>query len=458
VPRTTPLLAATLAALLAGCAAVAPADRPGPAADVADAWREALPPADVATGWRGFGDATLGTLVGEALAANPDLRSARAALAQARAQRDATAAAGALQLGSSASAGRNRTNRVDANTLKAGVDASWELDAFGALDRGTAAAEASAEASAASLAATRLSVAGEVAVAYWTWQGTRERLALAQQSVQAQAQTLEIVRWRVAAGLATSLDAEQAQGNLESTRATLPALQKTLQQTEHALAVLTGRAPGAFAARLAAVPPTPAALPTLPAAGLPAEWLRRRPDVRAAEWQATAAWHTLAVREAERRPTFRLSGSLGWQAATWSALGGPASLVAGLAAAVDWPLLDGGAAKARVAVQQAVLDGAEAQYQAAVLAAQQDVEDNLVALSTGRERVARLEAAAAAADTALLLARQRYQAGLVDFTTLLDTQRSALAAQDSLSSARTELALTHVRLAKALGGAWPEPA
>lgn len=459
MPRTNPLLfTAAAVAWLAGCANLAPADRPAPAIDLPAAWREAAPPADLATGWRGFGDATLTALVGEALSANPDLKRAQASLAQARAQRDVTAAAGALQLGSSASAGRNRANRFDSNSFKGGLDASWELDAFGALDRGTAAAEASAQASAATLAATRLSIAGEVAVAYWTWQGTRDRLSLAEQSVAAQQQTLEIVRWRVAAGLASALDAEQAQGNLETTRATLPALKKTLQQTEHALAVLTGRAPGALAQRLAAVPATPAALPALPAAGVPAEWLRRRPDVQAAEWQATAAWHTLAVREAERRPSFRLSGNLGWQAATLSALGGPASLVAGIAAAVDWPLLDGGAGLARMAVQQAALDGAEAQYQAAVLTAQQDVEDNLVALATGRERVARLEAAAASADAALLLARQRYQAGLVDFDTLLDTQRSALSAQDSLSSARTDLALTHVRLAKALGGAWPEAA
>lgn len=444
-------LAFALAITLAGCAAVAPPPAP-PAPAVPGAWQQ--PPAGAA-GWRGFGDPLLDALVDEALAANTDLKGARAALAQARAQRDLVAAGQALQLGSSASAGRSRSGGFTSNSVRLGLDASWEADVFGALGNAGAAAQASAEASAATLDATRLAVAGETALAYLQWQGTREQLAIARDSVAGQAATLEIVQWRVQAGLASALDAEQARGNLEQTRAQLPALEKTLLASEHRLAVLTGRAPTALGARLAAAPATLPALPALPPAGLPADTLRRRPDVRAAERQATAAWYTLAQREAERRPAFRISGNLGWQAATLSALGGPATLLAGIAAAVDWPLLDGGAATARVAAQQAALDGAQAQYEAAVLAALQDVEDNLAALATGGERVALLERAAASADAALALARQRYQAGLVDFTTLLDAQRSALAARDTLASARTELWLAHVRLAKALGGAWP---
>lgn len=440
-----------IALVLAGCAGVAPPAAP-PAPAAPEAWRQ---PAAAATGWRGFGDPLLEALVGEALTANPDLKRARAALAQARAQRDLAAAGRSMQLGSSASAGRNRNGGVSSSSLKAGLDASWEVDTFGALGNASAAAQASADASAATLDATRLSVAGETALAYLQWLGTREQLAIARDSVAGQAATLEIVQWRVQAGLASALDAEQAQGNLEQTRAQLPVLQKTQLANEHRLAVLTGRAPAALASRLAAAPAALPGLPALPAAGLPADTLRRRPDVRAAELQAIAAWHTLAQREAERRPTFRISGNLGWQAATLAALGGPATLVAGVAAAIDWPLLDGGAAVARVAVQQAVLDAAQAQYEAAVLAALQDVEDNLVALATGGERVGLLARATEAADAAQQLARHRYQAGLVDFTTLLDAQRSALSARDTLASARTELWLAHVRLAKALGGAWP---
>lgn len=447
------LSGAVLLLALAGCATAPPESRPpAPAAETPAAWSASLP---AATGWRGFGDPLLEALVAESLAANTDLQVAQAALAQARAQRDVVAAAQSPQVGSSASAGRSRNAGFTTNSVKLGLDASWEVDLFGARRNATAAAELGAAASEATLAATRLAVAGNTALAYLQWLGTREQIAIARESVASQEETLQIVQWRVAAGLASSLDAEQAKTTLEQTRAQLPALQKTLSADEHQLAVLTGRAPAALASRLAAAPATLPALPGLPPAAMPAELLRQRPDVRAAELKVQAELATLAQRDAERLPSFSVSGNLGWAAATLGALGGPATLAAGVVAAIDWPLVDGGAAKARVALQQAVLDGARASYQAAVLAALQDVEDNLAALATGTERVAALERAAEAAANALLLARHRYQAGLVDFTTLLDAQRSVLSARDSLAGARTELWLAHVRLAKALGGAWP---
>jgi outer membrane protein TolC len=195
-------------------------------------------------------------------------------------------------------------------------------------------------------------------------------------------------------------------------------------------------------------------LPPWPAAGLPAGLLRRRPDVRAAEAQATAALATLAQRQAERLPSFNISGRLGLQALTLAALGQPAALVSGISAGINWPLLDGGAARAQVEAQRAALEGARIAYQASVLTAQQDVENALVALRTGREQIASLERAAAAAVEVLSMARLRYQTGLTDFTPLLDAQRSALSAEDALASARTDLALNQVRLYKALGGGW----
>lgn len=438
------------AALVAGCATVLPPAAPATPAPAA--WSGPAPAATAP--WQGFGDALLTQLVDEAMAANTDLAAARAALAQARAQRDLVAAGQSVQVGSSASVGRNRSAGRSDTRLQAGLDASWEIDAFGALGQANAAAERSAEASAASLEATRLSIAGETAIAYAQWRLAREQLGIARQSAQSQADTLQIVQWRVAAGLATPLDADQARASLESTRAQVPALEKTLAQGANALAVLTGRAPGALAERLAGAPEA-LPLPGLPTLALPADTLRQRPDVHAAELRALSAWSTLAQRDAERRPSFSISGSLAWQAATWSALGGPASLVAGIAAGVNWPLLDGGAASARVALQQGVLDEAEAGYRAAVLGALQDVEDNLAALAADRERVATLERALAAAESALALADARYRAGLTDFTTLLDSQRSALSARNALAAARTDLWLSHVRLAKALGGAWP---
>ncbi|WP_343051320.1 TolC family protein [Pseudaquabacterium terrae] len=459
-----------LGALAAGCAA--PPQRDQASAlhpPLAEAWQRApgdgpARPADaqlLAQWWRGIGDPLLGVLIDEALVANLDLRSAQAALARARALRDVAAAGQRLQVGSSGSAGRNRSNERNSTSLSLNLDASWEPDAFGGLAAGVAAAVAQAESSAMNLAATRIAVAGEVALAYLQWHGTRRQIRLAEDNLALQAESLQVAQWRSGAGLATVLDVEQARSNVEQTRARLPALRSTLQQTEHRLALLLGQPPTALGERLAQQAPGVAALPALPplpALGLPADLLRRRPDIRAAEASASAALATLRQREAERLPRFSITGRLGLQALKLAALGEPAALVAGLSAAIQWPALDGGAGHAQVEAQQAALDGARVDYQAAVLTAQQDVENTLAALAAGREQVTSLESAAASAADAASLARLRYQSGLIDFTPLLDAQRSALAADDALASARTELALNQVRLYKALGGGWEAPA
>jgi multidrug efflux system outer membrane protein len=456
-PAAALLLA--VAALAAGCAAPPKresADTLQP--PLASAYRQAQTggPTDeraLATWWQGIGDPVLGALVDEALRANLDLKSAQATLARARALRDVSAAGRSVQVGSSASRSRNRSGGDYNNSLNVGLDASWEPDIFGRIGAGIAAADAQAEASALQLAATRISVAGEVGLAYFQWHGTRQQLQVAQQNLALQAESQQVAEWRAGARLATPLDVEQARAAAEQTRARIPALQSTLAQTEHRLALLLGQPPAALGDRLARAAAVPT-LPPLPAVGLPAELLRRRPDVRAAEAQATAALATLAQREAERLPSFSISGRLGLQALTLAALGQPGALVAGITAGINWPVLDGGAARAQVAAQRAALDGARIAYQASVLTAQQDVENALVGLSTGREQIASLERAAASAVEALSLARLRYQTGLTDFTPLLDAQRSALSAQDALASARTELALNQVRLYKALGGGW----
>lgn len=452
------LLLLALTAALAACSTVAPA--PGaavPALDLPASWRAPAPadtPEDTLSGttWAGFADPLLPQLVDEALAANLDLRAATAALARARALRDLAAASQGVQLGSGASAARNRNAAGTGNSLRVGLDASWEVDVFGANAAATAAAQADADAAAATLQATRLQVAAETALAYVQWQGVRQQLRAAESSLASQQQTLALVQAKVKAGLAGTLELETANAVLEQARARVPALRQTLTQDEHALAVLLGLPPAALGARLAQAPASLPLVPELPRLAVPAQLLQRRPDLRAAELKATSALATLAQQQAARKPSFSISGSLALQAATLSALGGSGALLAGVASAVNWTLLDGGAGEARVAAQQAALDSARINWQAAVLAALQDVENSLSALASGRERAAALLRASAAADEALALARHRWQAGLVDQATLLDAERTALSAADSLASARTDVASSHIRLLKALGG------
>lgn len=448
-----------LSAILAGCAS-RPAPPPvvdTPAVELPARWA-GNPPAlhadSTSDWWQGFADPLLPALVDDALAHNLDLQSASANLARARALRDGASASQGPSLGSGASAGRSRSNGRNASSLRVGIDASWEADLFGANAAATAAAQADVEAGAAALRATRLAVAAETGLAYLQWQGARAQQAVAAASLASQQQTLDLVRLRQRAGLTGGLEAEQAGSAVDQARARVSALQHTQAQAEHALALLLGRPPSALADRLATATRAPTTAPPLPALAAPADLLQRRWDLQAAEHRIAAQLATLRQREAERRPRFTVSGNLALQAASLSALAGAGALAAGLAAAVDWTLFDGGAGQARVAAQQAALDLARVDWQSAVLSALRDVEDSLSALASAQARVDALQRASQAADEALRLARSSWQAGLSDFLTLLDSERSALSAADALASARTDLASSHIRLYKALGGGW----
>ena len=266
---------------------------------------------------------------------------------------------------------------------------------------------------------------------------------------------MQITQWRQQAGLVTVLESEQARAAAAQTSAQLPALRTSIAQTGHALALLTGQPPCALALILTEAGPVPKAAGDL-VLRIPAETLRQRPDVRAAEYQVTAAVARVAQADAARLPNFKLSGSLGLSALTVGTLTNGASVVSALLAAVAMPLLDGGARSAQVRAQQAALDQAQSTYRAALLTALREVEDALVALGGDRERSARLREAADAAGAAALLARYRYRygSGLVDFQIVLETQRTALGTQDAVASATSDLGADHVRLYKSLGGGW----
>ena len=286
--------ALVVALALGGCASLRSdpaADTPAPLATPAQ-WSAATAstqPTALAQWWQRFNDPTLTGLVTQALQANTSVKSAQAALRQARAQRDAQAAANGPSINASASAQRSQNGNADgSNRFQAGFDASWEPDIFGGNRATLDASEASARAAAASLGDVQVSLAAEVAAAYIELRGLQTRLQIAERNLAAQRETLQITRWRVQAGLASSLDLEQAVASTEQTRAQIPALQTSIGQSLNALAVLTGQAPGALQGALggaAAIPAPPADL----ALAFPADTLRQRPDLRAAEEQLNAA-------------------------------------------------------------------------------------------------------------------------------------------------------------------------
>ena len=408
--------------------------------------------------WLRFSDPMLSALIGQAAQANTSIASARAALLQARAARDGAAAGLAPTLSGSGSAQRARNTNSTGNRFQVGLDAGWELDLFGAARSGVQAADASVGASQASLGDVQVSIAAEVALNYITLRASQARLDIATRNLASQEETLQITGWREQAGLVSALDTAQARAAVAQTRAQLPVLQTGVAQSRHALALLSGAAPASLDALLLTARPVPQPAPDL-ALALPADTLRQRSDVRAAELQVAAALAQVAQAQAARLPSFRLGGSLGLNALSLGSLTNGASLAAALLASVSMPLLDGGAATAQVRARAAGLDDARARYQAAVLGALRDVEDALVALQGDRARQVSLQTAADAAANAAELARQRYGSGLVDFQTVLDTQRTALSTQDSLVSGLAAISADHVRLYKALGGGWtPTPA
>ena len=403
--------------------------------------------------WLRLGDAQLTALVTQALQFNTSVRTAQAALAQARAQVDVQAAGVLPSVGTSVSAQRGRAANSTSNTFQAGLDASWELDVFGRLRSGVSASQADASAAEASLADVQVSLAAEVAVNYIELRGLQQRLAIARSNLASQQETLQITQWRLQAGLTTSLVSEQARAAAQQTAAQIPVLESGLAQSRYRLAVLTGQVPSALNTALAAVAPVPQPAVDL-AVAIPADTLRQRPDVRQAEQRITAALARVSQADAARYPRFSLGGSLGLRALTLGTLSGGGAVASALLGSVSVPLFDGGAARAQVRVQAAGLEQARVAYEATVLTALQEVENALIALRADRERLVLLQSAADAAGNAALLAQQRYSSGLIDFQSVLETQRTLLATQDGVASANAAVAADHVRLYKALGGGW----
>ncbi|HCK79995.1 MAG TPA: efflux transporter outer membrane subunit [Candidatus Competibacter sp.] len=463
--RETALLA-ILALAFGGCAAVGP-DYVAPVPAAPATWQSAAAarvgfvratPEELARWWRQLDDPVLTQLVEQALQTSLDLRTAQAKLREARARRALVAtnhfptvtASGAVNvLKGSAETGAGKTREL----YSAGFDASWEPDVFGGQRRSEEAAQADLEAMAENLYAVQVSLAAEAALNYVELRAYQERLAIARANVASQAETLQLVQWRAQAGLVSTLDVEQARSNLAQTRAQIPALETGFAEARDRLEILLGQTPGALAGRWSDAAALPRA-PTRVMVAIPADTLRQRPDVRAAERKLAAETARIGEAEAGRYPSFNLSGSLGLEAPSLGALAGTDALARSVLGSVVAPIFDAGRIRQQIAIQTAVQEQAFISYQATVLNALSEVENALVALANTRERRKNLQEAVQATQQAATLARQRYSSGLIDFQTVLDTERSVLNLEDNLKSSQAEHLFALIRLYKALGGGW----
>lgn len=408
---------------------------------------------DATRWWERFDDALLISLIGDALRSNTTVLGAEASVRQARAARELALAGLWPTLGIAATAQRTQRGGGSTDLFSTGLDAAWELDVFGSKHDALNVARANAAASVASLGSVQVTIAGEVALAYIGLRSAQARLAIANSSLIGQSEISQLARWRLQAGLVSTLDLEQSTAVVEQTRAIVPALQLVVSQSIHALEVLSGRPPQSLRGILNVEVPVPTTHEEL-AIGIPADALRQRADVRAAEWLLIGASASVSQAKASRLPSLKFGGSLAWNASALAGLGSGVSAISMILASLSLPIIDGGAGRANTDEKLARLEKAKSDYKASVLTALKEVEDALVALQADRSRLQSLSLAMEAANRAAQVALQRYQSGIVDFQVVLDTQRTYLMALDSQALAIASVSSDHVRLFKAMGGGW----
>jgi multidrug efflux system outer membrane protein len=411
--------------------------------------------------WGLFQDQTLTDLITKAATNNPDLKVAEARLGDARALRRHALWGFAPEGGVSGSfarrqfaapelAGLNPASRVG-NTWAAGFDATWEIDVFGRQRRATEAASAEVGVATAQLRDAQVALLGEVAANYFALQGARETIGVLRQQAELLKKSLVLTRQRVTAGRGTGLDTARAEALLKETEAALPLAQREEQEILHRLSVLLGEQPGSMQVRSAA--PTDTGIKQI-AIGTPAELLRRRPDVAAAERRLAAATAQVGVRTAEMFPEVSVRGFIRLIGADGVRLGSAASQAWAAAPAASWHVLSLGRLNALRQASQFQAKGALAIYERTVLQAMEDVENALVRYRTADERLTLLVERQRAAEEALRIGLDQYRAGSIGSFEYLDAQRTALAARQETVSAETEHRLAVVAVYKALGGGW----
>jgi outer membrane protein, multidrug efflux system len=455
----TAVTAAGVAAVLGGCT-VGPDYRAPPLSALkVPAQFNAVPAAtsadvDIGAWWRAFDDPTLTVLVERGLAANLDIDAAGARVRKARA--DLKAAHGAqlpsLDVFASQAQRVGRNTGAPRSTFQAGFDAAYEADLFGGLRRSVEAAHATAQGAEAGLRSTQLTVASEIALNYLDAREAQARLRIARDTLKTLDDTVEIVGWRLKAGLVSDLDLQQARQLRAQTAASIPALEVIYAAAANRLAVLLDEAPGAVDALLEPAVAPPAAPAVIPAA-IPADVVRRRPDVAFAERTLAAETARIGVETAQLYPALSLSGTF---AGSGASISKAAENAAGLLiAAISAPVFHGGQIRAAIEAQRATTGAALDAYRASVLNALEETENAMVAISKAAERERSLAEAETAARNAAELARIEYRSGRIDFQTQLDSERTLLSSQDSLVSTQVARDTAAIQLFKALGGGWP---
>jgi len=469
--RAAPL---ALALSAAGCALVGP-DYVRPPAAVSPNWLEAEDQrvqsgaADYRAWWKVFNDPTLDRLIDTAYRENLPLRVAGVRVLEARAQlgiaigelypqtQQATGSLQKYELSHRAS--QAAFSRIfDYTQSQIGLTASWELDFWGKFRRAIESADAALLGAVADYDNTLVSLTADVANSYILIRTLEQRLDIARKNVEVQTESFRIAEARFEGGTTSKRDVEQAKTVLASTQATIPSLETQLRQAKNALSVLLGMPPAHLGDLLRGAKGIPAPPPQV-AVGIPADLLRRRPDVRSAELQAATQSAKIGVAKAALYPAFSLTGSFGFLSSDVGSfsLGDMflwRSHTTTIGPTVQWNIFNYGQITNQVRAQDARFQELLISYQNAVLTAQREVEDNLVAFLRTQERARLLGESTAAALRSLDLASLQYRQGITDFTTVLTAQQALLSQQDDLANTLGDISRSLVGVYRALGGGW----
>ncbi|BBL69461.1 efflux transporter outer membrane subunit [Methylogaea oryzae] len=460
-----------LASLLGGCFKLGP-DFIAPEIKTAENWLDkdntTLKRGDFRQWWKIFKDPALDNVIDTAYRQNPGLQAAAVRIMEARAQLGI--AKGKLfpqtqQLGSSLSHNQlsgNSPNLTNFDRIYTafdmGFDALWEVDLWGKFRRGVEAADANLEASLLDYDDVLVSLTAEAASGYTQIRAFEQRLALARDNVEIQQRSLRIAEAQYRNGISTELDVQQAKALLHGTRALVSSLEIGLRQSKNALSILLGLPPDHLADLLGNKGAIPSAPPDV-AVGIPAEVVRRRPDVRREEFKAAAQSAMIGVTQADLFPRFSLQGSIGLLAGSTQGVDafdvfGAHAMAAKIGPTVTWPILHYGRLKNNVRVQDARFQELLIGYQNAVLKALREVEDAMVAFLKTREQVADLQQGVEASRRAVDISLAQYREGIEDYNRVLNAQQFLVQQQDRLTSSQGDVARHLIAMYKALGGGW----
>jgi len=467
--------------LITGCSMVGP-DFVKPEAPVETEWLEArdpeikTAPSDYKAWWSAFHDPVLDSLVEIAYQQNLPLQISGIRILQARAQLGVIV--GNIYPQQQQARGGANYNRISENApnsigaddsfwqYDAGFDVAWELDIWGKFRRAIESGVANLEASIADYDDVLISLTAEVARTYVVLRTFQERLEIARENVKIQQRSLDIAEVRFKAGAVTELDVAQAKSLLNNTEASIPRFEARIRQTKNALAILLGRLPGQIDHLIGGVKLIPKAPPEI-VVDVPAQLLRRRPDIQLAEYQIASQTPLIGVSKADLFPSFELFGSFGlltsssrntqaggrsgssfsdlFDSDSFEFFGGPS---------IRWNLFNYGRINNQVRVEDALLQQLIVNYEDTVLRAHLEVEDSMIGFLRKQQEAGFLMDSVKASQRSVDLSMLQYKEGLVDYQRVLDSQRFLADQQDVWTATRGSAIINLIAMYKALGGGW----